>query len=169
MKWSTRAFIGVGLAATLNTSAMAGDLPPLPANQPVIGVDGTLPIISSDGHQRIAIEVLDPKLSSFRISYNLMANQGLDEATLRTIPSFAIYDPNWKMPSSMPEWAKPHAGKACGAFLNVAFDYRKTGKNEVTIDLTNWRELRQALNRYGCVVISNQEKFRAGSPSKLAR
>ncbi len=100
--------------------------------------DGKISTISPSGHQAIKASVLDTNPSAYKINVKKIANMNVNEEA----PTFAVY-----IKGSLP-------GR-CGDFRKLELPYKKPTKYEREFNLSQHKEVLDALNRYGCVVMRN--------------
>ena len=88
--------------------------------------------------QPIRADITNDTPSRFTIDVENFANIGADEEA----PVFAIYTDNY-----LPD--------ECGDFRALELDYRKPSKYERQFDLSRHRDVLEAIDVYGCVIINN--------------
>ena len=88
--------------------------------------------------QPIRADIVNHTPYRFTIDVENFANIGADEEA----PVFAIYTDNY-----LPD--------ECGDFRALELDYRKPSKYERQFDLSRHRDVLEAIDVYGCVIINN--------------
>lgn len=88
--------------------------------------------------QPIRADIVNDSPSRFTIDVENFANIGADEEA----PVFAIYTDSY-----MPD--------ECGDFRDLELDYRKPSKYERQFNLSRHKDVLEAIDVYGCVVIGN--------------
>lgn len=94
--------------------------------------------ISPNGHQKIKASVLDKNPASYKIDVRKLANLNVNQEA----PTFAVY-----ITSSAPA--------QCGDFRKLELPYKKPSKYERQFNLSQHKEVLDALDEYGCVVMRN--------------
>ena len=94
--------------------------------------------ISPQTHQAIRASIIDSTPSHYTIDVRKFANIGANEEA----PTFALYVTN-SLPSK------------CGDFRDREISYWKPSKYKRTFNLQEHDDVLQAINAYGCVVITN--------------
>jgi hypothetical protein len=160
------------VAAALPFNAEAQRLS-LPAGIVALQYDGDVPVVSTRGMQIAQIEIdnlaefrtyLQKKRTrqltaadaqtQMRVNYYLSANSGLD----KNADMFVVYAPDLASPA-----VRESGPQKCAAFFNVNFDYT-TNRDETAaaVNLSTAGAMPDALARYGCIVVHNQRKVKAG-------
>ena len=95
--------------------------------------------------QPIRADIVNDSPSRFTIDVENFANIGVDEDA----PVFAVYTDSY-----MPD--------ECGDFRELDLDYRKPSKYERQFNLSRHKNVLEAIDIYGCVVISNSSHSEKG-------
>lgn len=94
---------------------------------------------SPSKHQPIKAEVIDSNPSHYTINVKKVANLNVNKEA----PTYAMY-----VTSSVP--------KACADFSKINIDYQKPDKYHRIFDLSDHKDVVNAINDYGCVIIPNK-------------
>lgn len=100
-----------------------------------------LTLDSPKRHQPIKAEVVDSSPSHYTINVKKAANLGVNQEA----PTYAMY-----VTSSVP--------KTCADFSKINLNYQKPDKYHRIFDLSDHKDVVNAINDYGCVIIPNKPK-----------
>jgi hypothetical protein len=93
---------------------------------------------SLESHQPIKAEVIDDNPSHFTIDVEEFENADADEEA----PTFALY-------------TSEEPPKTCGDFSDLDLKYEKPEEHKRMFDLTDHKDVLDALKKYQCVVVKN--------------
>lgn len=99
----------------------------------------TVALITPKGHQAIKANVIDFDPATFTINVKKLANIGANEMA----PTFAVYT-STRLP------------KQCADYRHLNVDYKKPSKYKRVFNLSDNRDVIDALRSYGCVVVKNK-------------
>lgn len=95
-------------------------------------------LVAPSDFQPIRADILNDSPSHFTIDVENLANIGVDEEA----PVFAVYTQ-----SSLPA--------QCGDFRELELNYSKPSKYKRSFDLSGHKDVLDAINAYGCIVMRN--------------
>ncbi len=95
-------------------------------------------LVSPEEFQPIRADIVNDNPSKFTIDVENLANISADDDA----PVFAVY-----VDSTMPD--------QCGDFRKLQLNYKKPSKYERQFNLSDHKEVLDAINHYGCVVMRN--------------
>lgn len=96
----------------------------------------------AQGHQPVKVKVTNQNPDKFTISLKSFANLGVNKKA----KTYVMYNT-----SSVPE--------KCGDFSKLDVNYKKPDKFTRIFDLSDKKEVIQAMNEYGCIIIPNKPKL----------
>ena len=101
-------------------------------------ISKNIALVSPEEFQPIRADIVNSKPSKFTIDVENLANIGADD----NAPVFAVYTQ-----STLPD--------QCGDFRALELNYKKPEKYKRVFDLTRYKEVLDAIDSYGCVVMRN--------------